>query len=92
MLLASNLSTITFHAHHIENDGMMNQTVNRRHGGHRIFEDSFPFAEDQIRRDDHGLAFVALSEERKQHLHFVTIMLDVADIVENDAGKLVQFR
>ena len=60
MLLAGNLSPITVHTHHIQNHGMMNQTVNRRHGGHRILEDAFPFAKHQIRGDHHGLAFIAL--------------------------------
>src|SRR5262249_46750803 len=47
---------------------------------------------DQIGRDHHGFAFIALSEKREEHLHFVTILLDIADVVENHTGKFVQFR
>src|SRR6266487_2121083 len=38
VLLGSHFSAITFHTHHLQNHRMMNQTVNRRHGGHRILE------------------------------------------------------
>jgi len=41
---------------------------------------------DAIRR----LVFIALGQEGKEHLHLVTIMLDVADIVEDDTGELVE--
>src|SRR5579863_501904 len=92
MLLVGSFSTIALNAHHIQNYGMMNKTINSSHGGHRIFEDAFPFTKDQISRNHHGFAFIALSQEREEHLHFVTILLDIADIVENHTGEFVQFR
>ena len=90
--MVSLVRAIAVHGHHIQNDGVMDHAVNGSHGGHRIFENAFPFAEHQIRGDHHRFAFIALSQERKEHLHFVAIMLDVANIIENDTGKLVQFR
>src|SRR5437588_13001592 len=71
---------------------MMDQTINSSHSSHRIFEDAFPFTENEIRRDHDGFAFIALSKEREEYLHFVTIVLDIADIVENHTGEFVQFR
>ena len=71
---------------------MVNHTVNSSHGGHRIFEDAFPFAEHQICGDHYRFALVPLSQEREEHLHFIAIMLDIANIIEDDTGKLVQFR
>ncbi len=38
MLLGSLFRAIALHAHHIEDHRMMDQTINRRHGGHGIFE------------------------------------------------------
>ncbi len=92
MVQAGFFSAIAFNAHHIQDHGMMNYTVNSCQSRHRIFEDAFPFAKDQICGNHHRFPFVALSQEREQDLHFITVVLDVADIIENHTGKLVQFR
>ncbi len=60
------------------------------YGGHRIFENAFPFAEHEIGADQHRFAFIALGKKRKKHLHFVAIVLNVANIIEDDTGIFVQ--
>jgi hypothetical protein len=37
-------------------------------GRHRLLEDPLPFAEDQIAGDQHRAPFVALGDQREQHL------------------------
>src|SRR5260370_7032825 len=91
MLLASSFRTIALNTDHIEDHRMMEKTINSSHSGHRIFKDSFPFTENEIRRDHNGLAFISLSKECEEHLHFVTILLDIPNIVENHTGKFIQF-
>jgi peptidase E len=58
--------------------------------GRRVFEDAFPLAEDEVGRDAHAVAFVPLAQEREQHLHFVAVVLDVADVIEEDARVPIQ--
>src|SRR5438445_9109729 len=91
MLLASSFRTIALNAHHIQNHRMMDKTINSSHSGHRIFKDSLPFTENEIRRDHDGFTFISLSKECEEHLHFVTVMLDIADIDENHTDKFIQF-
>ena len=69
----------------------MDDAVNGRHSGHGIFEDAVPFTEDEIGGNHHRFAFVALGQEGKEHLHLITIMLHIANVIQDDAGKLVQF-
>ena len=92
MLLEGLFGPITLYAHHIQNHGVMDQAINGGHRGHGIFENALPFAEDEVGGDHHRFAFIALSQEREQDLHFITVVLDVADIVEDHTSKLVQFR
>lgn len=49
-----------------------------------------PFREHEVRRDDDALALVALGEQREQHLHFVAVVLHVADVVKNQALEAIQ--
>ena len=90
MLMGRLMCAIAVHGHHIQNDAVVDHAVDGRHGGHGIFEDSFPFAEHEIGGDQHRFAFIALRKKRKKHLHFVTIVLHVANIIEDDSGKFVQ--
>ncbi len=69
---------------------MMHDAINRGQGGHRVFEDAIPGGEHQVGGNHHRLVFIALGQEGKEHLHLVAIMLDVADIVEDDTGELVE--
>src|SRR5258708_6554004 len=82
-------STIALDLHQIQNDGVMNDAIYRRHRGHRVFEDLIPLAKNQIRRNDHRFVFIALGEEREEHFHLVTVLLYIADVIENNTGKFI---
>ena len=89
MLLGGLFRSIALHAHHIQNHRMVNQAINGGHRGHGVFENAFPFAKDQIGTNHHRFALVALSQKGEEYLHFITIMLDIADIIENHAREFV---
>src|SRR6266446_2309576 len=83
-------STIALDLHHIQNDGVMDDAIYCRHRRHRVFEDLVPLAEHEIRGNHHGSGFIALGQEREEHFHLITVMLDIADVIENDTGKLLE--
>src|SRR5207237_3607163 len=60
MLMGRLMCTIAVHGHHIQNDAVVDHAVDGSHGGHRIFEDSFPFAEHEIGGDQHRFAFIEM--------------------------------
>lgn len=60
------------------------------HGGHRIFEDLVPLAEDQVGGDDHGLLLVAFGQEVEEHFHLFAGLLDVADVVDDDGVETLE--
>src|ERR1700739_1897972 len=66
----------------LQDDGVMHQAVDGGSSGHRLLEDAFPFAEDQIAGDHHRVSLVTLSDQREQHLGLFGALLDVADIVQ----------
>ena len=88
--MAGLVGAVTVHSHHIQNDAMVNHAVDCSHRGHRTFEYSFPFAEHEIGRDQHRFAFIALGKKGKEHLHFVAIVLDIADVIEDHTRIFVQ--
>jgi hypothetical protein len=88
--MAGLVRAITVHGHHIQDDAVVNHAVDGSQSRHRIFENSFPFAEDEIGGNQHRFAFIALRKQRKEHLHFVAVMLDVANIIEDHTGIFVQ--
>src|SRR6266566_4530643 len=90
MLMVSLVCAITVHGHHIQNDAVVGHAVDGSQGGHRIFENAFPFAEHEIGSDQHRFALIALGKERKEHLHFVAIVLHIPNIIEDDTGIFVQ--
>lgn len=81
---------VAVHSHHIQNDAVVDHAVDGSHGSHRIFENSFPFTEHEIGGDQHRFSFIALGKKRKEHLHFVAIVLNVANIIEDHTGIFVQ--
>ena|SRR5579875_1146998 len=89
-LLARLLGAIAVDGHHIQNDAVVDHAVDSRHRRHGILENALPFTEDEIGADQHRLAFIALGKKGKEHLHFVAIVLNVADIVKDDTGIFVQ--
>ena len=75
VLMMSLVRTIAIDGHHIQNDAVVDHAVDGSHGGHGIFEDAFPFAEHEIGGDQHRFAFIAIRKKRKEHLHFIAIMV-----------------
>src|SRR5947209_3876621 len=47
-------------------------------------------APHEIGRDQHRFTFIALGKKREEHLHFVAIVLKVANIIKDDTGIFVQ--
>ena len=68
----------------------MDDAVNGGQGGHRIFEDALPFRKNQVCRDGHAAPFVAFGQQGKEHFHLISFVLDVPDIVEEDARVAVE--
>jgi hypothetical protein len=79
-------------AGHLEDDGVVDEAIDRSGGGHRILEDPVPLAEDAVAADDHGAALVTLREEGEQDLHFVAALLDVPEVVAKDGVEAVEDR
>ena len=53
----------------LEDGGVVHQPVD---GGHGVFEDLVPLAEDQVGGDDHGRLLVAVGEKGEEHLSNVS--------------------
>ncbi len=69
---------------------MVDHPIDSGERRHRIFENSLPFAEDQVGREHDGFVLIALGEKRKEHFHLITILLNVANVIQNDTRKLVE--
>src|ERR1039457_2453946 len=50
----------------LKNGGVVNQTVDRGHGRHWVFEDLVPLREHQVGGDDDRLLLIALGEEMEE--------------------------
>ena len=88
-MLVSNFCTVALLTHHIQNDRMMHHPINRRKRGHGIFKNLLPFREDEIGSNHDRFVFLALSQEGKEHLHFLAILVHIAEFIQNDTGELV---
>jgi len=75
---------------HLQNDGVVHETVNcgERHGG--IRKDGCPFAERSVRGDQEAAALVSGSNQLEQHAGLRLIPIDVAEIIENDQVVFVE--
>ena len=90
MLVGGFSGPVAVHAHQVQDDRMVYDAIDGRHRRHRIFENAVPVGKHQICRNGHAAAFVTFAQERKEHLHFVTVVLDVADVVEEDTVETVE--
>ena len=61
----------------------MHEPINRGGGGHRILENLLPLTEDEVARDDHRAAFIALGHESEEDLDLIGCLLDVSDVIED---------
>ncbi len=69
----------------------MHQAVDRRRGGHRVFEDRRPLRERQVAGQHHAAALVAFRQEREEHLHLLAAPLHVAEVVDDRGLEARQF-
>jgi hypothetical protein len=60
-VLLGGSGAVALQAHHVQNDRMMYDAVERGHRGHRVFENLVPLAKDEVRGDDNRSTFVSLS-------------------------------
>ena len=74
----------------LEDHGVMDEAVDGGGGGHGILEDPVPLAEDEVAGDEHGAALVALGHEGEEDLDLVGVLLDVADVVEDEQLEVVE--
>ena len=51
---------------------------------------ALPGGEDEIGRDQHAAPFIALSQQREEHLHLLTILLHIADVIQDETGYAIQ--
>ena len=76
----------------LEDDGVVDDPVNRCCGGHGVGEDAFPLREDQVGRDAQGPAFVAFGDQGKEDLGLLSTLGQVAEIVQEQESKLSSLR
>ena len=69
----------------------MHQAVDGRCRCHLIAEDAIPVREDQIARNEDGASLIAFGEEREENLGLLGALLDVAHIVQDQHGKVIEF-
>ena len=70
--------------------GVMNESVDRRHGHHIVREDGIPFTERLVSGDNQAAALITVCNELKQHLGFRVGLSDIADIIQDDDPVFIQ--
>ena len=68
----------------------MDNTIDHGGGGHRVFEDLIPLGEHEVARDHHRASFIALGEQREEDFHFLAVLLDVTNVVEDQDGEPIE--
>jgi len=69
---------------------MMDQTINGRRRGHGVLEDALPLGKGQIAGNHHTAALIALSQQDKKHFHLLPVVLDIADVIDDQRIVLGQ--
>jgi|GEM_PF-2422616 len=69
----------------------MHEAVDRGQCGHLVFENLIPLRKDEVGTDHDAAALIAFGQECEEHLHFLSVLLHIADIVENDDLVAVEF-
>ena len=76
----------------VDDEGMVNQPVNSGHGHHGIGEDVIPLTKGLIGRDKETVALVAMGNEFKEDGGFCLRLFDIAEVINNQQVKAVEFR
>lgn len=66
-----------------EDDTVVDEVVDRSRRRHLVLEDLFPLREGKIAGDHDRAALIAVGQKRKEDLHLLTRVLDVADVIED---------
>ena len=74
----------------LQDDGVVDDPVDCRGGGHGVGEDALPLGEDQVRCDAQGPAFVAFCDEGEEDLGLLVALGQVAEIVQEQEVEVVQ--
>ena len=75
----------------VDDEGMMNQPVDGGHGHHGIGEDVIPLTKRLISGNQEAVALVAMSNELKEDRGFRLRLFDIAEVIDNQQIKAVQF-
>jgi len=65
---------------------MVYQAVDSRRCGHWVFEDALPLGKGQVACEHHAASLIAFSQQNKEYFHLLPILLDIADVVDDQAG------
>ena len=68
----------------------MNHPINGRSGGQGVLEYPIPLREHQVARQQKAAALIPLADECEQHFHLVTVLLDVANVIDDDGIEPVE--
>ena len=74
----------------LQDDGVVDQPVDRGGGRHRILEDALPVAEHQVAGDQHRASFIALGNQGEEDLRLFGALFDVANIIEDQELERIE--
>ena len=69
----------------------MDEAINGGHRHHAVVKQLIPIVKRLIGRDEQAAALIPMSNELKQDAAFLIALFDIAQIVENENGILVEF-
>ena len=67
----------------LQDHAVVHQPIDRRRGRHRVLEDRLPTRKRQVAGQHHAASFISLCQEREEHLHLFSAVLDISNIVKN---------
>ena len=74
----------------LDDHAVMHQAVDCCRCCHRVFEDLIPLAERKVARQQHAAAFVTFRQKSEQNLHLLSALLNVAQVVDDQALEAAQ--
>jgi hypothetical protein len=83
LLFLGHFHTLTFNVER-QNHTVIYQPVNGSNGAHRFFNDLLSFRKRQIAGNHQTTTFVAIGHQYKEHLHLLTALLHVSNVIDDD--------
>jgi len=90
LAIEGNFSTVTFDVH-LEDRGVVDQTIDGSQRHCLVREDTPPFAKWLIGRDQQRASFVAGGDQLEQHTGFRLILAHICDVVEDQEVIAIEF-